>query len=1752
MTLAGTRGDADHLGRQRLRQIFEYLQALDELRNPPPRLAQNQRWHYWLSEVPADSSVQMRMAREEFVEEADYRDGGADADTLSEGAFQLTVTRPNLTDPPTPPQSILPWLSPGWQEPERSLTVRQVREEPGHGGEPISVRFDDDPRRVLDFEEWRPKWEAWSERERPRRAGRRFFDRLYSFYTDLEREPGSIEFVLGDGILAWSSPIGDIYHPVLLQRLVLEFHPERPAFTLREAEHAPELYSSLLRELFADGRALAQLREEWRDRPIHPLEGRAALKFLRRLVVHLSPGGEVRETRPSGGDRTPVIGRDPMILVRNRGTGLGEAIEGILQGLDDREDLPSTLLRIVGIDPIRPEPPDPAEPTLFDNEEDEILFSKEANAEQVESARRLERYKAVLVQGPPGTGKTHTIANLIGHLLAQGKSILVTSHTAKALTVLRDQLVPELQPLCVSVLQSDAETRKQLEAGVGVIVDRLAEDPEHLERQALQLAAQRTHLTARLRQAREQLLKGLRAEYDEIVIAGNSWSPSEAARYVRSRADQDGWIPSPVELGAPLPLSHTELAELYRTNRSLSVDDEREFAETLPDVGVLPTPTVFEALVSAESWEPVGAQGGQEAFWDDIRAEHDPDQLDALLSDLGRSVQRISEATPWELAVVAAGRDGGAHREPWENLLGEIDRVVELAAQAEESLLRYGPTLAPGEPLDQQIHILEDLIQHLTNGGRIGFWDRLRRPSWKRLIAAVSVSGREPKTLEEFQALLMCAQLELARKGLLARWERQMTPLDGPTVSDLGDRPEQACRQFVGPIRRALDWHADVWTPLEAVFPKVGFRWSAFLATVPPHLARHGELLRLRDAVLEHLPPIYADRVGALRQYRAKQALQRLDDQLARHDRGDTGPPVIRTLRTAVRARDVRAYQTAYQRLVQVSQQMADLVMRRDLLRRLEAAAPGWAAAIAAREAPHTGPYLPGDPTAAWLWRQLKAELDARARISLDELQRQIAETRAELRRVTAELVECRAWAAQIRGTSLSQRQSLVGWLHTVRRIGRGTGKRVPRLRAQAREQMQNARTAVPVWVVPLSQLADHFDISSTRFDVVIIDEASQCDVMALVALYMAREVIIVGDDQQVSPMAVGQVIDKVQRLIDERLVGVPNKELYTGELSIYDLAMQSFGGVVSLREHFRSVPQIIQFSNHLSYDGRIRPLRDTSHVQLNPPVVAYRVSGARLARAGRINEAEANTVASLLIAATEQPEYKEKTFGVISLVGDEQAAVINRILQTHLSPIEYASRRIVCGNPAHFQGDERDVIFLSLVDTPGDGPLSLRAADMYRKRFNVAASRARDQMWVVYSLDPDRDLKPGDLRLRLIRHAQDPDALVRAMADAEQETESEFERLVLRHLIGRGYRVIPQWEVGTYRIDLVVEGAGRRLAIECDGDRFHPPEQLQQDMERQAILERLGWTFVRIRGSEFFRDPDSAMARVYARLNDLGIPPEGPLQETETEDEDTELRDRIIRRAAEIRRAWGVEDNPLDHTIALQSRLPESMSPPKSDLKRDIHGDISRPVGDTQMLPERVPAKGVRGRRRVSRATRSRRADQVTSTAPLLPVDSATDPGSVPVVDKSQRPNTVAPREETMSNPGSPDSVHVSPPEERSTGTASPPPVTVHRPRVFTSIMDRLEHHLPDDAWWCSTCDGGLDLTLHADGPILTCSRCQSESRLPPRTVDRALKDLRIRCGSCHRPIGHKFFRSNKPVIGCTSPRCGQQVTWRSLTETS
>ena len=181
---------------------------------------------------------------------------------------------------------------------------------------------------------------------------------------------------------------------------------------------------------------------------------------------------------------------------------------------------------------------------------------------------------------------------------------------------------------------------------------------------------------------------------------------------------------------------------------------------------------------------------------------------------------------------------------------------------------------------------------------------------------------------------------------------------------------------------------------------------------------------------------------------------------------------------------------------------------------------------------------------------------------------------------------------------------------------------------------------------------------------------------------------------------------------------------------------------------------------------------------------------------------------------------------------------------------------------------------------TTGEG-----AFELIKKRYNVAASRARDQMFVVHSFDRDIHLRPGDLRLRLLQHVADPLASLRTYQQEVGKTESPFEKSVLKMLTDAGYKVRTQWHVGYYRIDMVVEGGGKRLAVECDGDRYHPIEKLADDIERQTILERLGWQFVRIRGSAFYRDAESAMRPVFERLRELEIPQEADTDLPDTTD---------------------------------------------------------------------------------------------------------------------------------------------------------------------------------------------------------------------------------------------------------------------------
>ena len=471
-----------------------------------------------------------------------------------------------------------------------------------------------------------------------------------------------------------------------------------------------------------------------------------------------------------------------------------------------------------------------------------------------------------------------------------------------------------------------------------------------------------------------------------------------------------------------------------------------------------------------------------------------------------------------------------------------------------------------------------------------------------------------------------------------------------------------------------------------------------------------------------------------------------------------------------------------------------------------------------------------------------------------------------------------------------------------MRKLGKGKGKYAARHIKEARDCMLEAQGAVPAWIMPLSRVWQNLPPDAPKFDLIIIDEASQADILALPLLYFAKRVIIVGDDQQVSPADIGVQAEEILHLQSATIDGViEHASLYTLDTSLYDLAQMHFPARL-LTEHFRSVPEIVGYSNKLCYDGRIRPLREGVSSPLLP-LVERQVKGKRL-QGTKKNVQEAEEIVALLAACLEQPEYAGKSFGAISMLGDEQSKLIREMAAERIGITSLEECGFIAGTPAQFQGDERDVVFLSLVDSvSGDEQLRLvsegRGADN-KKRYNVAVSRSRDQLWVVHSM-PLEALKANDLRRGLLEYVRET---------ACQEPAS-LELAVGKALEQAGFEIHRDWQTGSGQLGLVVSGSGRLVAIDCQGEHWYAGnEEVVEEQRQQAVLMRMGWNFLRVRGSEWYMAPDKVMARLQGFLQAMGIEPRGT---GETGDKTRSLRaallDRVATRAEELMEEWQQTD---------------------------------------------------------------------------------------------------------------------------------------------------------------------------------------------------------------------------------------------------
>ncbi|MGB5096437.1 MAG: AAA domain-containing protein [Porticoccaceae bacterium] len=1350
------------------------------------------------------------------------------------------------------------------------------------------------------LQEYLPQWKAWAEGERPRRMSISLYGDLFALKHQIEAEETAKpqELIWGIGVASWQIPFGEntvsFEYPLLTQAVELFIDERsmaleiRPRATDTRVEMEAFVACSVLGAADVEHAIKEQLQRH-KDCPVTPFDASSYTDVLKLAASNLDGNGSYRELLTRG-DPVPTPGTDLIVtdawvlLSRLRTTHyLTDDLKRLKDKLATGCDIPLGPLALVT--------PPSDKPVEFEairfrglssrgsshGKVEELYFPLPYNEEQVTIIQRLEKAAGVAVQGPPGTGKTHTIANVICHYLATGRRVLVTSRGEPALEVLQSKIPEEVRALTVALMASDREGIRQFQASI-----------ETIQYQVSQLNPEQTrHAIATLESAIDRAhheLASIDTRIDEIAIAqlsevevdGVPMRAQKLAQLVTSGLEQYGWFDDDITLSpenAP-PLTEDEAGKLREARRKVG-QDLVYIQANFPSADSLPTTSAIaelhEVLSSMRTIEAEIERGDlldlKATTAEVLIAARDLLELVEEAKTLAEELESTDSGWPLDLRMKCGLSSFISERQALESLFSDIDALIEARA---EFLKR--PVEFPDAGLNT-VKTREAVARAVETGKPFGFI-ALGAGDAKEHIAAVKVSGLSPASIDDWAHVQRHIELHEKVVSFVSRWNQFADELSIPRleggVSALR-RIEMVATIAKKAHRLATEFDNTLPKKADAVFcsapAKALMGGSAELNEVKSQLLRHLTKAELSKAAtqLSTLQEKLAGKSGpvsiALKQF--------IETQL--------GNPGIPSDRVSAHYAELTA------ELRRIASLTVDLTRIKDSAVRIEqAGAPKLASRVRSQLVEMSGEdvVFPVTWRQAWNWARMRTYLDSiEARNELLALSARRRDLEGGLSRLYKDLVSKAAWLETKRNATPKVLQALAGYATAIHRIRQGTGPNATRYRRDAREAMLDAAGAVPCWIMSHARISEAMPPDIGAFDLVIVDEASQSDLWALPAILRGKKILVVGDDKQVSPDGSFISGQKIQALKTRFLSEQPYGTEMTPEKSLYDLAARVFAAEqVMLREHFRCVPPIIAYANRVFYEGGIQPLRiPKASERIDPPLVDIHVTDGLRDKHDR-NDYEAQAIAEEISAILKNEAFVGRTMGVVSLLGMEQAKHIDSIVRQRCDAAELLHRKFECGDARTFQGSERDIMFLSMVaDNKNCHALSGLKFD---QRFNVAASRARDRMYLVRSVKTS-DLSDKDLRLTLLGHFNKP--MVTDNEEAEvliDQCQSGFEREVFSILASRGYRVIPQVKTGAYRIDMVVEGSGdNRLAIELDGDEYHGPDRWQHDMNRQRVLERAGWVFWRCFASTWALRKDDVLQELLTRLTAMGIEPMGAIE---------------------------------------------------------------------------------------------------------------------------------------------------------------------------------------------------------------------------------------------------------------------------------
>ena len=1315
-----------------------------------------------------------------------------------------------------------------------------------------------------------------------------------SIFRRQQRDPHNRETLLGLGAIGRRTSRGIRVGPLLYWEVTLKYDAAQQRLSVFKRSSQPEINTLILDQFLEDHQDIEAVLSDM-IAALSTEEGGlmpSTIDKLFRIVAGHSPDPRALESSLS----TDTNMREWFKLLRRLGQGYWRSafiangprshaflLRDLRKLLDaDLAQGESALASLLSRDPPRKLEGLETPPFSFSESADgkaPLYFPLQSNPAQRSVARKMEKADILTVQGPPGTGKSLTIANLVAHLVASGRSVLVTSHQRKAIEVVAKHLSP-LKDLALPLVEGDRESVAKLKSQLEALLEgsrpslakargdvRQGEEAlDELDRSLRRLA----YRFQELRQTEHENFTEVRKYADlreldvinvEDIVSSASSDEIEAAL--------PRWIDLYLAIGPEQDRLNTLLRPLGETTTRVRETRVASAISRLAEFG--------EALLDG----PIPEEVGQTRDWLSKRMNSPAEAtryLEALVTWLGSEGQVLVHSFE-QLATPNLSRpdalvswEGAARAIGTEDLARMAEQTRRHQEWFEEQSARYGTP----ERLTA--------VDRATVSGHLKILETKGESWWRWWVdPSVRLARRELQSYGIERRASLASDLD--RLGHRVEWSGRLDRLEtirdaisqpmashGLTLSDdlspdrlsrylhrclavlslLESAPAHALEAIskrATPHAKSCtrEWAASLVEHARAVIDEVGrTEWIArFREDVPRGPSWDARLTGLADAVAggEQLHGSARDTATELLELRSL-----FDPFIEMTDlQQGTLLPIQHTLD------DLREQLTT------------------------SGSRPAWTNKISdVLDAHRLGALLRGS---------LSADPD-----DITDIARRLREGEGRRRSFITEIVQRRRILNQTQALEEpARRQEL---LKLRRLLG---SRRLTNSLISLRDQIdyRSLLTAVPAWVCTIDDAARLFPPLAGLFDVVIIDEASQCPQTVLMPLALrARKMVVVGDENQLQP-TFGRFIPRsqVEALKQKYRINThPMGMFVEGHSSLLQATDYRANTSEFLNEHFRCEPPIIAWSNDQFYHNRLRILTHRRGGGFGPAISNRLLADADEDRDQSVNPVEAKAVVRevrRLIEATRSPDM---TIGVISPFRP-QADLIQGLLEREFrsDPEKLSKHQIVASTADGFQGDERDIILYSFRQGPSSTPASIRPLDRQPERFNVAFTRARRMTINFLSTTVDR-LPEGSRIRSWMNHSLmvENGEFGTAGPAGEDHFDSEFERDVCGRLRDRGLNVTTQVPCGPFRIDLVAkDSAGRVLAVECDGSWKHDQfgNLRPEDYQRQDLIERAGWVVHRVSGRRYLLDPVREIDRICEVLSERSTEEEQAILEGMAED---------------------------------------------------------------------------------------------------------------------------------------------------------------------------------------------------------------------------------------------------------------------------